>query len=710
MQKKKFVNFRPFLFCAISLALGIFSAYLFTLNNIVFAVITVCISILLIATSVLFSNLKLKSGLFFFVAFLLVFLIGILSFNYRVNDYATANLNSHYYTVTGKVRECVPTSDGNKVIVDNARVDGANYGNLKYKIVVYVIGELNVDIGDVIIFDSYLKDKSIFYEDNFSAHDIANGYKYLAQVEANDVSVVAKSLTIFESANLFMRDTLKQGLGEQEFSVAYAMLLGNTDYIDYDTITSYRSSGIAHIFAVSGLHIGFLATALNFILKKFKINRLVKAILVSIILFGYAGICGFSASSIRASVMCSVMLFSAVKGMRYDGLSSVGVSAFLILLFQPIQLFCVGFQLSFAVVLGIIVLSPILMRLFKFMPQKIASPLSTVVSAQLVGIPICLASFGQFSAVAIIFNLLFIPIISVVFIALLLCTILGGIFGIPYVALYLLNGVLWLINAIITAFDYDIFIIGGFSLGAFALFYYLALIVPSGLIKLKGKLKGIIAIACALICIGGSVLTNLNLNTSANVYVVGNSNVCATVIQNQGENVMIVSQSSKIWSTSRFNRLKNKTGINNIDFLIFTDGATSDMQTFISKLRSVFSIDSVCYYGTQDYEMEDIIVKSFNIDVRAYEDDRLSSIKTQCKFDLNGKAVTCKVKNQDILIFSSCSGANYTGLTDEYDLVVALDLEEQIFAHYDSAFKIAYRDNLEYKSAESNGTATYKIR
>ena len=75
MQKKKFVNFRPFLFCAISLALGIFSAYLFTLNNIVFAVITVCISIVLIATSVLFSNLKLKSGLFFFVAFLLIFLI-----------------------------------------------------------------------------------------------------------------------------------------------------------------------------------------------------------------------------------------------------------------------------------------------------------------------------------------------------------------------------------------------------------------------------------------------------------------------------------------------------------------------------------------------------------------------------------------------------------------------------------------------------------
>ena len=178
---------------------------------------------------------------------------------------------------------------------------------------------------------------------------------------------------MFESINIFIRDTLKVGLDLDEFTVAYALLCGNSDYMETEIIENFRASGVAHIFAVSGLHIGFFAVILNFITDKLRFNKYVKFFFVVSVLLFYSGVCGFTASSIRATIMTAVMLLAGLIGKKYDGLSSVALAGIIVLLYAPIQLFCVGFQLSFGVVLGINILSRPISKLLGFLPQKISS-------------------------------------------------------------------------------------------------------------------------------------------------------------------------------------------------------------------------------------------------------------------------------------------------------------------------------------------------
>jgi hypothetical protein len=145
-------------------------------------------------------------------------------------------------------------------------VEGDIKAWLEYKILLYVNGESDFDIGDRIGFYAKLNDKPLVYSNRVMSEEIANGIKYSASLSANQITLIESDKTIFQEVNTFIRDSLKSGLDENEFSIAYAMLLGNSDYMDSQVLTSYRSAGVAHIFAVSGLHIGFLSVALNFVL------------------------------------------------------------------------------------------------------------------------------------------------------------------------------------------------------------------------------------------------------------------------------------------------------------------------------------------------------------------------------------------------------------------------------------------------------------
>jgi competence protein ComEC len=263
------------------------------------------------------------------------------------------------------------------------------------------------------------------------------------------------------------------------------MLCGNSDFIDGELLENYRSVGVAHIFAVSGLHIGFLALVLKFILSKIKMNRFVRAFLIIFVLLFYSGVCGFSSSSIRATIMCAVSLIASAVGKKYDRLSSVSFALIIVLMIWPVQLFSLGFQLSFGVVFGIILLSRPIANILRFLPRKLSISLSSVISAQLTSLPICLYAFKEFSAISVIANLIFIPIVGFVFIFLFVSVLLSLITGLGGVFLFLPSYVVKGINYLFSIADYKIFMIGGVSLGAFGVVYYLALIISSQVVNLK---------------------------------------------------------------------------------------------------------------------------------------------------------------------------------------------------------------------------------
>jgi len=239
--------------------------------------------------------------------------------------------------------------------------------------------------------------------------------------------VIAGEITSEYGFSLFGRiasrieELLFENLGEESASVCLAMLTGNTDMISKETLTAFRYGGIAHVFAVSGLHIGVVYGALTFVFKKVGVSRYVSAVIKVAFMVLYAGVCNFSSSSVRAVIMCSVLAASSCFNKKYDSLNAMSLAAFIILVIDPFALFKAGFVLSFSAMLGIAALSANMRKILGFLPAKIRGAFSVSLSAQLATTPSLIYYFGYVSVAGIFLNIIFIPLISAMYILLFGC-------------------------------------------------------------------------------------------------------------------------------------------------------------------------------------------------------------------------------------------------------------------------------------------------
>ena len=712
MQKKKPINLRVALFIAISLCFGICCALLIKLNENLLAIITASIFavFVLLFLVVFFERGKNLMHLIFALAFIGIFILGYYSLSVRYDDYVSTSLANHSYTVSGKVKETGETDYGKSLVVSNATVDGIVSGKLKYKIKVYVLGDSNIDVGDVITFTANLKDINHMFEERFSPYDMASGIRYTASVTAKDVVVSEKRPNVFEFCNIFIRNSLEKGLDRKEFTVAYAMLTGSSELMDENVLTSYRYLGVAHIFAVSGLHIGFLATAFSLLFRKLKFNRYLKASAITAILIFYSGVCGFTPSSVRATVMSAVMLFLSAKGERYDGLSAVAVASIIVLLISPLQLFCVGFQLSFAVVIGILLLAkPIelwLIKKLKFLPRKICSSIGVVLSAQVAGMPISLMNFGYFSPISIIANFLLIPVIAVIFVTLLCLAIIGGLIGAQRVFLFLPNYALKFINILLTALDSEKLLITGIVIGSFVLFYYLAVLLISGFFNFKFKTKIISTAIAVVFFVSGTIFSTVEKNKYTEVYVCGSDSVCATVVHSYEQTTLIVSQVDKVFSLGNLRRLGSRKGIFDVDNVVILGGFDYDVQVFISRLRQVFNLDKVVYYGEQDVETELVMIRSFSeislenrLDGEALPLGDLTAVYTS-----NGQAIDLMVKEKRIVVLATTDQSpNYDHVGENMDVLIVGDAVQTAVHKLKPKMTVTYRKHVGFSDGETNG-------
>ena len=703
------------MFIALSLALGIIVSYFYMQSKLVWSIFF--LSIFLISITLFLTLFSTKNSIIrniiFSIIFLVFFLIGSLGFSTSIDRFERANLGGRNYDVKAKVVDVNFDNSITKLILDDAYIVGNRVGKIHYKISLTVYGENNLEIGNIISFNADLYDNDYIYEDRFNANDVERGIKYNASISADKITIIANKPTIFESINLFFKYSLKYGLGEKEFSVGHALLTGNSSYMDYDLISSYRNAGVAHIFAVSGLHIGFLATVLLFLLKRIKINPYIKAGIITLILLFYSGVCGFSASSLRATIMTSVSLFAFGKGERYDGLSAISLSAIIILLFSPTQLLCVGFQLSFVVVIGIITLSKPIAKLFKFLPKKLASSIGAVLSAQIFSIPICLYDFGSASLISVIINLIFIPIVSFIFTLTLLGTILGGIFSISNVTLFLSNYAFKVINFCIQLFDYKIFMIGGIVLGGGVICYYLSALVLGGFFNIKKLAKIITASVMALMCVGSVIFVNVRDYNSVKMYITSSDNLSATFISYRDETTLIVSDVNYIYSVSKLNRIVQKSNVNHLDQIVIMSGYNADLQVFLTKITSIYSIENLYYYGEKQEIMENICKASFpKINLQNFlEKTTLPIPYFNFKFDMNGKILVGEILNKKIAILSKLGEENInpTALNVNYDIMICLDRADTIFSKCKPRLAISYKYSNIYKNAVKNGNLLIKF-
>lgn len=707
---KRIVNLRPILMAALSLVLGIVCSYLNLMQKQSFLqafalAFAVCL-LLYLVWGFRFSTIIKKAV--FCVAFVVAFTSGAYLFDRQISSYEKADLDRIYCLVEGTVCDSWETEQGVCLSLENVAFSGKVKGKSKFGLYVYVNGvdfDL-IEVGERVSFSATLRDRGVFYEDTLSTKYISQKIKYTAFVEGEDISLLGDQSNLFQKFNKFIRSSLKQGLDENEFSIAYALLTGHDEFMDLDILTQFRSAGIAHVFAVSGLHIGFLATVLTFILRKLRVNKWLAFSLTLFALIFYSGVCGFSSSSVRAVIMCGVGIFAINTGRKYDGLSAVGLAALIVLIISPIELFTVGFQLSFGVVLGLLIITPPLSKAMKFLPKRVASSLSAVIAAQVVGIPICLCYFGKFSLVAIPFNLVFIPLTGIVYVLIFTCTLIGGIFSVCRLALYLpdlvLKGVVWFIKV----FDYSAFMVGGPSYGWWILLFFLAVLFLCGTFNLKR----LISLSMAVILLGLGVCSviydGITSYKYVDLYVAGGKNFSVYMVDSDGEATLVVSHFTRYTSTTRIERILQRMGTQGIDNLVLAKGYDmTDAHTCLTKISRVAKIKNLYYSGRRWAEQEIAIQKSFKqVNVKNFLDGEQLPVNFECRFALNGRVVDSKVAGKRILSFSKF------GQTPEFkqfiataDYVFATDYQERVFSYYQAGEYISYMDNSFYDNAENNG-------
>ena len=718
MQKTKLLNFRPLLFIAISTCLGILCAYLYKFVGALLPTLLIVVYLSVSACFCIFFSKdgKLKRNVIFSIITLVIFTLSFFNFKILADDYTTKITGGLTYQVRAKVIESNVADDMTTILLDDVDLHGAYEFDTNYKMVLYVYERCDFDVGDKLSFTSRIDDMSPFYEGRLSSSYIANGIKFSAVLTENTIEVLGNQKTIFESVNVKIRDTLRDHMDGDSFGTAYAMICGNSDFMDAEILRNYRSSGVAHVFAVSGLHIGFLALVLRFVLLKLKINKYVRFFLTVSILIFYSGVCGFSSSAVRATIMCAVSLFAGLLGKKYDTLSSISLSLIIVLMLNPFELFSVGFLLSFAVVYGITLLNKPIAKLLKFMPEKLAKSLSIVISAQLFSLPICLIVFKEFSALSIVANLIFIPIVGGVYVFTFTSVLLSIIFGAGHIFLFLPNYIFMGVNALFNLGDYSGFMVGGVLIGGFAIPYYLALLFSSYLFNLKKKLKTLLVIFLCAFTVVGTTIYNVSDTDTLKIYVSGGNTLSATVFTLKDETTVVLNSVNYFFNTNRLERAINRAGVDEIDRLILPESALgTDVQLITSALSYIAKINSVYYTTTLNDLSVELLNKLFpNTNFYQVEKDgalEFNDLKIDIEF--GGYILNCEYRGFNMALFSTL-GNNaeklYGYSLEEMDLIIANDYAEMIDYTYSPKEMMTYQEHGRYKNGASEGNYLIKIK
>lgn len=191
------------------------------------------------------------------------------------------------------------------------------------------------------------------------------------------------------------------------------MLLGEKTFIPTEVKEVFIDSGVMHILAVSGLHVGIIAIALFVFLNSLPISKRIKMILVVLILIMYASITGFRPSVVRATIMFSLLVVGKLINRNRNLYIFLFLAALLILLINPLILYDAGFLLSFMVTFFIIYLAPIFQELFSKTVTWIKNPLSVSIAAWLGIFPLSAYFFNKVSLISVISNLFIVPLAGI---------------------------------------------------------------------------------------------------------------------------------------------------------------------------------------------------------------------------------------------------------------------------------------------------------
>ena len=315
-----------------------------------------------------------------------------------------------------------PSKTKNKYI---AQITKINTNSATGKTLIYVPKEEKINLKpgshfSVITNLIPIKDNFNPYQFNYSKYIEKQNIYHQIYSSASDLKI-NKQEKNFDFYLYEIRENLINSFKEHQFSqktqgIINALLFGQRVFLDKEIIESYTNAGVIHILAISGLHVGIIYIILGFIFKpliRFKNGKNINLILIIGILWFFAFLSGLSPSVTRAVLMFSILAIGKHFNQQTTTINTVAVSALILLCYNPNYIFDVGFQMSYAAVLSIILLNPFF-KCFHFSKNKIIKYTVDIIlvslAAQIGVLPLSIYYFNQFPVLFLVANIIVIPL------------------------------------------------------------------------------------------------------------------------------------------------------------------------------------------------------------------------------------------------------------------------------------------------------------
>ncbi|MCS7245218.1 MAG: ComEC/Rec2 family competence protein [candidate division WOR-3 bacterium] len=308
-----------------------------------------------------------------------------------------------------------------------------------------------------------IEGSGIYKSNLYPADYVVSGYIRKDSFIVLDFEKLKNENPVYEFFDNLLRD---KTFSFKDYAIISAFILNNREFIPYEIKNAFIETGMFHILAISGLHISLIFLVISFILSIFYIPKKLNFIISSIIVFLYTAMLDFIPSCFRAFLFALIFSIAYLFERKVNMLNVFGFALLINLLINPVEIYDVGFQLSYLAVLGLIY-SP-----FKYDNNYILNIIKGSISAQIFTIPILLYHFSKAPILYFFGNIITIPISTLLLVNVVFCIIFPFIEQL-WMSLHLLN--LVFIHSVVLLEKFNLPALK-FKLNTFGVFLYLVLV------------------------------------------------------------------------------------------------------------------------------------------------------------------------------------------------------------------------------------------
>ena len=385
---------------------------------------------------------KQKNRTIWFILYGFIFLYGLFCSKKEqefIDNYSTILVSNESVMIQGKVKKKEYKNERYQYYLDDCYVKARNQIAPCNQIIV-PLNHDKVSIGKILLVEGEIKLFRISEnEGNFDEKTFYQSQKIAFQIKnPNIINEYGKGNPLKEFLYQFqkrLKIVYTKSMPLQEGGILIRMLLGEQEYLDDEVKELFQKTGIAHILAISGLHISVIGMGLYKVLRKIFGYFLIPATIAAVIVALYGTMCGTGSSTMRAMIMFFLILLADISGRTYDSLSALSLSAILLLKNNTNIIYYSGFWFSYAAVLGVVLVFPVIHNATR-KATKWNNLLDSGIAIQFMTIPLTAFYFYEIPVYAMLMNFIVLPFMSV----LLFLGILGGMVGLIW-----MNAARWIL-------------------------------------------------------------------------------------------------------------------------------------------------------------------------------------------------------------------------------------------------------------------------